>query len=212
MPIKKGKNKATKSTLLKRGKALKQKQSQSQTVIVNINKGVSKSKSKSKGKALEPLFVYSSSSYTTPNYVASSIPYPAYQRQADAVAVSIPSVTPDGLVSGLSNASFGLRKLNKTENEERKKMFKEDVSSELLRFKIDEPQKIETPIKMNAEGTVGEPELIEAQRRKISFFTPYTSEYGESEVEGIPLAEATASTKRKYVKSGKYKKKKPVEE
>lgn len=199
MPTKKGKTKGRDAK--KRGKvSQKQKQSQVQKVVVNIHKTASKPKTK------EIVTKISSSSYTTPIYQPSAIPYPSYQRQAEAVPISIPIETPVALKPIVPRP-----KLSKQESAEIKSMFKEDVASEMLKFHIPQRDNISSPavIEEVKPTKYEESELIEAQRRKINFFTPYTPEYNlpETDIEGVPLVEAQIKQKRKYVKSGKYKKK-----
>jgi hypothetical protein len=81
------------------------------------------------------------------------------------------------------------QKLNKSELGEKKNMFQEDLASEQLRY-IPEVPKLS---------------FDEAQRKTQEQLNYY------NEVEGIPLVEAEVKSKRKYVKSGKYSKKKSEE-
>ena len=98
----------------------------------------------------------------------------------------------------------------KSEISEKKNMFQEDLESERLRYMPSKVEpKSEAPFLTKEEQVIAAFERQQSKlynfNRQISFKSPYEDEY--SEVEAIPLAEATVKEKRKYVKSGKYSKK-----
>jgi hypothetical protein len=211
MPTKKGMKKKIIKKITKKGPK-GSKGNVSQSVVVNIHKGKSAPKQVSSATLMKPTIASTLSSGLSA--IASSFReqpiYSAPPQIKEQVKASTPvpkeleknkTIPINELLTMLPKVE-NPQKLNKSELGEKKNMFQEDLASEKLRY-IPEVPKVSFD-----EAQRKTQEQLNYYNERASFSTPYKN---ETEVEGIPLVEAEVKSKRKYVKSGKYSKKKSEE-